>query len=281
MRWMRIEITSDAAAYRAAAAPFLDRDPLRHSVIATAVSNLLTGLHGEVGTSFFLSARDADDVVVGAAMRTAGRDAYLGALPEGGAVAVAEVLAGVAPDNGGVEATLRDADAFAQRWCALLGVEARERYRTRLFRLEELHAPAAPPGAPRRATEADVDPCVAWAAAMNREALGSAPGLSADAIRARVAAGRWWLWEVDDVPVSLVAHQVPVAGWSRIGPVYTPPAERGRGYASALTAHVSRVLRADGLDVCLFTDLANPTSNKIYRAIGYRPVHDFVNYGFG
>ncbi|MEV0339986.1 hypothetical protein AB0H49_13225 [Nocardia sp. NPDC050713] len=29
-----------------------------------------------------------------------------------------------------------------------------------------------------------------------------------------------------------------------------------------------------------FTDLANPTSNKIYRAIGYRAVHDFANYVF-
>lgn len=278
---MRIEITSDAAAYRAASAPFLDRDPLRHSVIATAVRNILSGLHGEAGTSFFLGARDADGAIVGAAMRTAGRDAYLGVLPAGGAAAVAEVLTGVAPDNGGVEGALRDAGAFAERWCALLGVEARERYRTRLFRLDELHAPATPPGAPRRATTADVGVCVAWADAMNREALDSVPGLSAGAIRARVVAGRWWLWEVNGAPVSLVAHQVPAAGWSRIGPVYTPPAERGRGYASALTAHVSAVLRADGLDVCLFTDLANPTSNKIYRAIGYRPVHDFVNYGFG
>jgi len=31
----------------------------------------------------------------------------------------------------------------------------------------------------------------------------------------------------------------------------------------------------------LFTDLANPTSNRIYHKIGYRPVCDFDEYVFG
>jgi predicted GNAT family acetyltransferase len=43
-----------------------------------------------------------------------------------------------------------------------------------------------------------------------------------------------------------------------------------------LTAQVSGVLRAAGPEVCLSTDLANPTSNKIYAAIGYRLLADFV-----
>jgi hypothetical protein len=30
----------------------------------------------------------------------------------------------------------------------------------------------------------------------------------------------------------------------------------------------------------LFTDLANPTSNSIYRKIGYKPVGDFHDYLF-
>ena len=68
----------------------------------------------------------------------------------------------------------------------------------------------------------------------------------------------------------------------RIGPVYTPPDRRGHGYASALTAGASQ----DQLDrgrrfVFLFTDLANPTSNKIYQAIGYEPVCDVDAYLFG
>jgi predicted GNAT family acetyltransferase len=67
-------------------------------------------------------------------------------------------------------------------------------------------------------------------------------------------------------------------GVDRIGPVYTPPEARGRGYGSAVTAHLTQHIRAGGADACLFTDLANPTSNKIYAAIGYRPVADFHRY---
>jgi predicted GNAT family acetyltransferase len=44
-----------------------------------------------------------------------------------------------------------------------------------------------------------------------------------------------------------------------------------------LTAHVSRLLRDSGTRVCLFTDQANPTSNKIYAAIGYERVVDMAN----
>ncbi|MFE3618143.1 GNAT family N-acetyltransferase, partial [Streptomyces anulatus] len=79
-------------------------------------------------------------------------------------------------------------------------------------------------------------------------------------------------------PVTLVARQAAVLGWARTGPVYTPPRFRGNGFASALTATVAGRIRAEGADACLFTDLANPTSNKIYQRIGFEPVRDFVHY---
>lgn len=59
--------------------------------------------------------------------------------------------------------------------------------------------------------------------------------------------------------------------------MYTPPSQRGRGWASSAVAEVSRRLQAQGARVCLFTDQANPTSNKIYEALGYHPVVDMVN----
>ena len=74
-----------------------------------------------------------------------------------------------------------------------------------------------------------------------------------------------------------MGFNAPSFGVARVGPVYTPGAHRGHGYASVLTAHVSRLLRDSGTRVCLFTDQANPTSNKIYAAIGYEPVVDMAN----
>ncbi|WP_062984117.1 GNAT family N-acetyltransferase [Nocardia anaemiae] len=276
---MRIEITADAARFRSLTEPFLLRDPLRHTVITTGIANHLTGMQVDADRSRFLSVHDDDATVVGVAMRAAGRGVYLGELPAGSVVPVADALADVAADAGGVEGTTDDATEFAEHWGKRHGVGYREAYSTRLYRLADLNFPNVT-GSARRATDSDVGLCVDWAEAMRRESGMPPPGLTAIAIRNRIATGRWWLWECDGEPVSLAAHQVPVFGWSRIGPVYTPPDQRGHGYASILTAHVSRTLRWRNLNVCLFADTANPTANHIYRTIGFQPVRDFTHYQF-
>ena len=89
------------------------------------------------------------------------------------------------------------------------------------------------------------------------------------------------LWTQHRRPVSMAMIRPPVAGVSRIGPVYTPDDERGHGYGSAVTAAASRTATAMGADeVVLFTDIANPVPNAIYRRIGFRPVSDWLVIGF-
>lgn len=275
---MRIEITTDAAEFRSVAGSFLLRDPLRHTVLTTSIANHVTGMDAPAGASRFLSVHGEDAAVVGAAMRVAGRDVYLGALPPDGIPAVARALAEVVPDSAGVEGVVADATVFAQHWCGLLKKGFHQSYRTRLYRLGSLRIPDVA-GQPRRAREPDVALCVDWMAAMQEES-GAGPRLDEAALLRRVEAGRWWLWERDGEPVSLAAHQIPIQGWSRIGPVYTPPDARGHGYASAVTAHVATLLRAENLDVCLFADTANATANRIYRALGFHPTHEFAHYVF-
>ena len=85
----------------------------------------------------------------------------------------------------------------------------------------------------------------------------------------------FYVWEVDGRPVSTAGLGGPTPHGLRIGPVYTPPAERGHGYGSAVTAAASQAAFDRGCRfVFLFTSLLNPTSNKIYQAIGYEPVID-------
>ncbi|MBF6163662.1 GNAT family N-acetyltransferase [Streptomyces gardneri] len=275
---MRIEITTDAAEFRSVAGSFLLRDPLRHTVITTSVANHVTGIDAPSEASRFVSVHGEDGSVVGAAMRVAGRDVYLGALPPDGIPAVARALADVVPQSAGVEGIVEDATAFAQHWSGLRGKGFHRSYVTRLHRLGALRIPDVA-GAPRRAGDSDVALCRDWSMAMNQES-GTQSGLDEAAIRRRVETGRWWLWERDGEPVSLAAHQIPIQGWSRIGPVYTPPDARGHGYASAVTAHVAKLLRAQSLDVCLFADIANATANRIYRSMGFHPTHEFAHYVF-
>jgi predicted GNAT family acetyltransferase len=64
--------------------------------------------------------------------------------------------------------------------------------------------------------------------------------------------------------------------------VYTPPEHRQRGYAAGVTAACSQhALDCGAEHVVLFTDLANPTSNGVYRRLGYQPVEDrqVLRYG--
>jgi predicted GNAT family acetyltransferase len=81
--------------------------------------------------------------------------------------------------------------------------------------------------------------------------------------------------------VALAARRPATAGVSRIGPVYTLPAARGHGYGSAVTAHAARGILDEGAIPVLYADLANRTSNKIYQAIGFRPVDDRLSVSFG
>ena len=145
------------------------------------------------------------------------------------------------------------------------------------------------PGARRLAGADDVPLVIAWLAAFGAAAdaqAGRRPGegmahdvdLTEEQALGRIEQRRVWLWE-DPVgtPVHLTQATPPSFGVVRIGPVYTPDEHRGRGYATAMVAALSRELAAAGVRVCLFTDQANPTSNAIYQRIGYVPVIDMVN----
>ncbi|MQY28669.1 GNAT family N-acetyltransferase [Nocardia aurantia] len=271
---MRIEPTEDPAEFRRRAGAFLSRDPLRHTVIGSVLARLLHGT-GETATTF-VSVHEGD-AVTGVCMRTRGYGAYLGALPAAAIPALVELFARRAPDLDGVEGTPDLAADFARQWTTLHGTDFRQESVAVQYRLGELRVPRTP-GTARRATTSDIELCERWMVAMNREVgAGYRPG----AAPGRIADGLVWMWERDGVPVSVAGEQPPMDGWSRIGPVYTPPGARGHGYGSAVTAHASKRLRDSGCEVCLFADAANPTSNKIYRDIGYRPVREFAHYRFG
>ena len=93
--------------------------------------------------------------------------------------------------------------------------------------------------------------------------------------------GGFGLWHDAGGAVSLAGFGGPTPNGIRIGPVYTPPEHRNRGYGTAVTAAVSELLLEQGRRFCfLYTDLANPTSNAIYLRIGYEPVCDSRELAF-
>ena len=176
---------------------------------------------------------------------------------------------------------------FAEAWAGRTGRRASLEVAERIFRLERVIPPDRPAdGSWRLAEPSDRELIAAWLLGFTEEAVPNQPAM-ADPL---ATADRWiarqyrtlYVWEDDGRVVSLVGAGGETPNGIRIGPVYTPPDERRRGYASSLTAAATQdQLDAGRRFVFLFTDLSNPTSNKIYQAIGYEPVCDVDLYRFG
>jgi predicted GNAT family acetyltransferase len=163
------------------------------------------------------------------------------------------------------------------------GLPATSRIDERLFRLDDLTEPRPAAGAARIATFNDRELLAPWYQAFVLEAFGRLPaGFDAEVFLDRMPRrSRLWLWTDRAGTACAMAGRHPVTfGVARIGPVYTPPELRGRGFGSAVTAAATRDVLDEGAVPVLYTDLANPTSNKIYQQLGYRRVEDRAQLAF-
>lgn len=276
---MRVSRVDDVAEFAELAGPLLAVDAARHTVMLTVLDG---ARRGGAPVEVMLVAREAGEVV-GAALRSPGRSFLVSAMPMRFAAEIAEIAAQTGPVLAGVTGPVGEAEVFARAIATRTGTRPQVGRRSRLFALGDLVEPAAVPGRARMAGEADIAVLARWRRAFAVEAHEDhSDSTTAEELveRSLRLGSAEVLWEVDGVPVSQAAARPVVAGSSRIGPVYTPPEHRGRGYAAAITAAASRwALRAGAEQVLLFTDLANPTSNALYPRIGYRPVSDFVDVG--
>jgi uncharacterized protein len=174
------------------------------------------------------------------------------------------------------------AEQFAQVWAKQTGKGTRLQMRQLIYQLDQVIPPSRPAaGELRQATLSDLDLSFEWRAAFIQESLHTQPlpGLR-DELRHQIEAGLVYLW-LDGEPVSTAVTTRPTPHGMSISGVYTPPALRGRGYASACVAALSQQILDSGKRFCtLFTDADYPASNAIYQAIGYRPIGEFSVFEF-
>jgi predicted GNAT family acetyltransferase len=273
--------------FLAAAGDFLGVREAEHNLLFGILSwvraspELLTD-----GPASFATVTHADGRIAAATLRTPPHNQVLSWVDE---VLAVDALVDALRDEPlpGVLGPTKPVARFATGWTNATGQPARLQLAERIFRLERVIQPERPAtGTWRVADRRDRDLIARWLVEFLDEAMPEGPPLPdpvATADRWVAQVGRiGYVWEDADEVVSLVGASGETPHGIRIGPVYTPPPRRSRGYASALTAAASQ----DQLDrgrqfVFLFTDLSNPTSNKIYRAIGYEPVCDVDVYRFG
>lgn len=297
---MELEFIDDPQAFLDAAGPLLATDPVLGSVIASVTSRtareVADGIDSwaEVGAPFarwWVVVRDGSGEVVSAAMRTAPfapHPTFSLPMADDAAVALAgalhrrgELLGGA---NGALPGTRVLATETARLWDASLVLDKQ----TRLWEATTVTVPPAPVGRLRRATEDDADLVLEWFTAFHQEAdeqagrepdPGSGEHNTLDGVLGRIREGVEWLWELPGGEVvHLTGASLPSYGVSRVGPVFTPREHRGGGIASYVVGELTRRGLEAGHRMCLFTDRANPTSNKIYAGLGYDPVVDMAEH---
>jgi predicted GNAT family acetyltransferase len=202
-------------------------------------------------------------------------------LDESGADALLEAWLGADPSPTGVNGLAPAARAVASGWAARTGGRTSVKMSQAMHVLEEVaDPPRAASGELRAADPADRALLAGWMRAFSEEVAIPGSDRADEIVAAQLVRGRLFVW-FDGHPVSMLSISPTVAGVTRVGPVYTPPELRRCGYASSAVAAVSRRALAAGAERCaLFTDLANPTSNKIYADVGYRPIADWEEHAF-
>lgn len=171
--------------------------------------------------------------------------------------------------------------AMASAWTQATGQTHTPHTHLRAYELRAVNPLPPVNGLLRTAIEMDKDLVEQWHYDFSMEALGQANRADIQrSINRRLDDGTLFLWE-DGQPVCMAGCTRPLLHGISVGPVYTPPEFRRRGYATACVAALSSRLLAQGWQYCgLFANLANPTANAIYQRIGYQPVADYTEYDF-
>jgi ribosomal protein S18 acetylase RimI-like enzyme len=275
---LNVRYTTDAGEYLARVGVFLRQRPVEHSVLLSVAAGRVGTVGATGGPDLWLWVED-DDEVVATAQHTPPHGAYLSTGPGEAIRMLTTTFWHLRPGLPGVAGLEPAPQEFATQWSQLGGPQATPAMRMSLYAADEVTIPPGIPGRLRLATHGDASVLQGWARKFFAESGATSTGN--DEIRPRIDAGLLVVWEADGAVVSMAATTVAQGGVSRVHFVYTPPERRKRGFASACVATLTAgELATPGRTCMLYTDLANPTSNSIYQAVGYHRVGDAVRLAF-
>jgi uncharacterized protein len=264
---MRFVLTRDPREFDSRVGDFL-KQRIERNVIATVLLNILDDRHPG---ALFVYGLDGEDEVSFAGLRTPPWFLLASEIDGEQAGELMRTWLAEDPELPGVDGVTVSARAIAAAWAEQTGGTTARRMEEAIHWLEQVRDPPhLAAGALRPADRAERQLLVDWMRAFNYEAGVTAADQAEPMVDARLDHGRLLVWD-DQQPVSMVGVTPSFADVVRVGPVYTPPDFRRRGYAGSAVAAASRRALGAGAKRCmLFTDLSNPTSNKIYAEVGYQ-----------
>ncbi len=283
---MEVLSFSDPEEFRDLTAPLLLQAEASHSLLIGITSNLIDapGMYPE----FHLWCVMDERTPVLAALVTPPWSLVLSQASDPSAVATLALhLTNDRVSLTGLVALEPTGEVFASVWAEANDVHAERDMSQGIFQLDRVNHRGTAAGEHRVATPADQDLVMGWARGFMRDAAGDESEAGPDIelfvrrLREDPELSSIWLWEKGGRPVSMSMYARPTPTGMTITAVYTPPEHRGNGYATSLVAAQSQWLLDSGRDKCfLYTDLSNPTSNAIYKRIGYRQVAESSEYSF-
>lgn len=277
---MKINRFQDASQFYEQVKDYLLKQEALHNV-QLALCNSLIQNPERFDEKHYLATVEVDGDVIAVAMKTPGRKLLLSKIEDFESIEIiAQDIHLTLKSLSGVNAPTAEAKAFVEAWHSLTGQSYHLKMALRAFQLEQVQPISKTTGDLRLATHSDRQFLIPWYAAFALEALGNVESEAERKVEQLLERGIAYIWE-DETPVSMACHVRVMPNGAAVSLVYTPPEHRRKGYASACVAALSQTLLNQGHQYCfLFTDLANPTSNHIYQAMGYQPVGDLSEYSF-
>jgi len=180
------------------------------------------------------------------------------------------------------EATFADCERAAQQGAPIAQVALAQMHGTRRANPRDLMQACmwyliASEKISRQASPSDLSLMIRWTRAFQNE-IGESANDTERRVDRGLAAGQLWVWDQNGESTSMAVGREPAQRVVRLSGVYTPPERRKHGYATACVHALSKHFRGGGYRCILYTDLGNPTSNPIYRRIGYRAVAEALCY---
>ena len=267
--------SEDAAFVLERADDFLSSEPVLHNLILSILqARVALGEPGRYWIAF--QGERAVGVVVQSPLEF---PATLTPMEPPAVLAVVDAIAEAGVALPGVNGDAATAARFAGQWSERCKSAATPFQGTRLYELLELGEAPRNEGKLRKAGSSDRSLMIQWTRAFQEE-IGESASDTELRVDRGLAAGQLWLWDQNGETTSMAVSREPARGVVRLSGVYTPPEKRSRGYAAACVYALSKHLLGRGFRCMLYTDLANPTSNSIYRRIGYRAVAEALRYRF-
>ncbi|WP_391205078.1 GNAT family N-acetyltransferase [Psychrobacillus sp. L4] len=172
---------------------------------------------------------------------------------------------------------------FAKKWKDKTGQGFSISMDQGLYRLDQVEESLdMSPGSWRYATQEDALLIEKWFSLFEEDTglPKTAPVEIKKRVKMMLDANEAFLWENEGQIVSMMKKARPTANGVTVSLVFTPKEERKKGYARTMVAAGSKELLKEFQFCVLYTDMLNPTSNKIYQEIGYQKLIDSVHLKF-